>query len=58
MPQVQRAFYVMLLLALLPALGAAKPTPQDLSRDPRAAAYLGRAPPCCTDAVACAQLPH
>jgi erythromycin esterase len=37
MLQVQRALYVMLLLALVPTLGAAQPTPQDLSADPRVA---------------------
>ena len=37
MLQLQRAYYVMLLLALFPALGAAQGTPQDLSGDPRVA---------------------
>ena len=37
MIQFQRALYVMLLLALFPALGAAQPTPQDLSGDLRVA---------------------
>ena len=37
MLQLRRAHYVMLLLALFPALGAAQGTPQDLSGDPRVA---------------------